>query len=78
MPYESTGWGYRFPYLLVNKGLNEREKSLAWELARECSDLHRRVQELEYKALSDLPEISRLRAENEFMLRLINEKMINE
>lgn len=74
MPYESTGWGYRFPYPLVNKGLNEKEKSLAWELARECSDLYRRVQELEYKAITDLPEIIRLRAVNEFMLQIINER----
>ena len=74
MPYENISWGYVFPYPLVHKGLREPENSLARKLAQECSDLYRRVQELERKVLMDLPEISRLRAENEFMLRLINER----
>jgi hypothetical protein len=73
MPYQSTGLTYVIPYGLVLKGINEPEGSIAKKLAIEFRDLCKRLQELEYNEITLKADNVRLKAENEFMLKLINE-----
>lgn len=79
MPYVSSGaLSYYFPHLVVNRGLKEKEGSLARELAIECLDLHKRVQQLEHLEYTLKPEVEKLKAENAFLTKLIGQLKIGE
>lgn len=78
MPYITTGLKYYPGYGLVSKGIQEKDSSLTKKIAVELNECIQAFIHADQDRSYLEEENRKLKAENEFMLRLINEWKVKE